>query len=503
MIPSPVPHDWVKHTPEYDRLTFWTVPYKWYLDELRARRPFALARWSDGEWPCVLGREGANTDKHPYSVELRRDLTQVLTEIQAEGAPYQVGLQELVGRQHPLSEQVHDWMIAHDLRIDWVSGEVFHRASIKDKLWPLMKVFNERGVILVGPRRLGALTSHFQIVQHIEVPLVNCHQAAARIIHEVRTALDTHGPGQHRVVSFSASMSTKYLVHELVKTHPTATLVDVGALWEPYVGVTTRKYHTAIIERLREQKKIGVTPTVRAPAAPAPSTSPLPSVRVTTPKVVVFTSTLGPTDPLHTPSVIPEGVDYFCVTDQAIPTSSVWRPVQYDAIGDPVRASRRVKLRLHEIVRQVAPDCDVYLWIDAAYELHVDPRVFLPSVLRADFGVLVHPHRSSIIDEAAAIMKRDKPPHPSQAVLDRQVDRYLSERYPDRILSSTGLFVRRNDARTARFNDAWWLEFNAHRHTRDQMSFDYVAWKQGMTIHYLEGHYRANPYATWHHVPLR
>lgn len=497
MIPSPVPHDWVKHTLEYDRLTFWAVPYAWYLNQIREGRPFALARWSDGEWPCVLGREGANTDKHPYSVELRRDLTKTLLEIRDHGAPYIVGLQEFVGRQHPLNEHVHAWMIAHDLSIEWVSGEVFHRASVRDKLGPLFKALAARGVILVGPTRLGALSSYFPIRQHVEVPLLNCHTEASRIIHEVRAAIDQHGIGP--VVSFSASMSTKYLVHEINKTHPEATLIDVGALWEPYVGVSCRKYHDDIVKRLQKQKKIGVTPTVSAPPRPKPSTSPLPSSRQTTPRVVVITCTLGPTDPLQTPSLIAEGVDYFCVTDRVLPTSSVWRPIQYTFTGDPARAARRVKLCMHEIVKEVAPDCDVYVWVDAAYELHVDPRVFIPGVLRADFALLVHPRRTSIIDEAAAILKRDKPPHPAREVLERQVDRYLGERYPDTALSSTGLFVRRNDVRTIRFNQAWWTEFSAYQHTRDQMSFDYTAWKRGMSIHYLEGHYRANPYATWHH----
>lgn len=501
MIPDPIPADWVHHTGEYDRLAFWTVPYQWYLTQLREGRPFALARWSDGEWPCVLGRQGANTDQHPYSVELRRDLTDTLAEIRDRGAPYLIGLQEMVVRNHPLNEQVHDWMVAHKITIPWVSGEVFHRASVRGKLRPLFEALAARSVILVGPTRLGAMTTYFPIRQHIEVPLINCHQDAARIIHAVQTALDTVAAGPaDPVVTFSASMSTKYLIHEISKTHPQATLVDVGALFEPYVGVACRTYHHAVVARLRDQQTLGAAPMTAAPPAPAPSTSPISSIRKATPTVAVFTSTLGPdTDALHEPSLVAEGVEYFCLTDVPIPTTSAWRPVQFEATDHPAYASRRAKLLLHETVRQVAPDCDVYVWIDAAYELHVDPRVFIPAVLRADVGLLVHPHRTSIIDEAAAILRRAAPPHPPAELLHRQVDRYLGERYPDQALSSTGLFVRRNDARTARFNAAWWLEFNAYRHTRDQMSFDYVAWKRGLLIHYLEGHYRANPYATWHH----
>lgn len=499
MIPTPPPAGWVKQSTDYDRLDYWTVPYQWYLDQLNGGHPFTLARWDDGGWPVVLGQEGRNCDQHPYSPELRRDLTQVLTEIQARGATYLLGLQEsYVVRAHPTNEQVHDWMVAIDLRIEWVSGDVFHRASIRDELKPLIQAYKDRGVILVGPERLGALESYFPIRRHVKVPLLNCHAAVKGILRKTREAIDSQGTTP--VVSVSASMTSEYLIHQLNKTHPEATIIDVGSLWEPYVGVACRKYHGPVIKRLQQQKIIGASPTLKGPPAPAPSRSPIPSVRASLPKVVVFTACIGSaTDTLLTPTVIPEGIEYFCFTDKALPITSPWQPLQVPTAPDPVLEARRAKVRLHEIVRRVAPLCDAYLWIDAAYELHIDPRTLLPALLHADLAVLVHPHRTSIVDEAVAIRKRKDLAFPElSALLDRQVDRYLGEQYPNRVLSSTGLIMRRHDLRTARFNEVWWSEIQAHRHTRDQMSFDYAVWKRSLAITYLEGSYKVNPYATWH-----
>lgn len=215
----------------------------------------------------------------------------------------------------------------------------------------------------------------------------------------------------------------------------------------------------------------------------------------------VFTARIGPqSDPLHEPTVYGEGVEYYCATETRIATSSIWQPLRISAYEaqDPIRASRRVKLRLHTIVQEVASCCDAYLWIDAAYELHVDPHIFLSSVLRGDLGVLPHPLRTSIVDEAVAIAQRHLPPHTPLPLLREQAARYIREGYPDRKLSTAGLLVRRRDHRTVQFNEAWWQEFTKQGHTRDQMSFDYLAWKHDLSITYLRGQYRDNPYATWH-----
>lgn len=223
------------------RVGYRTVPIEWYIEQIRERKPFALARWSDGEWPCVLGRQGANTDKHPYSPELRRDLTQCLL----ERPRYVMGLQELVPRT--IGQEVHDWLEERELWPDWVQGGVFHTASIENRLGPFIAALAERGVILVGPKRLGALAV-FPIRAHIETPLFNCHSECERVVEEAAAAIARLGT--EPVVSISASMSANVIVHRLNALHPEATLIDIGSLWEPYVGVANRRYHKKIVERL-------------------------------------------------------------------------------------------------------------------------------------------------------------------------------------------------------------------------------------------------------------
>lgn len=159
-----------------------------------------------------------------------------------------MGLQELVART--LAREVHDWLAAHDLRFDWVSGETFHYASIRNELRPFIQAVAERGVILVGPERLSHLDGRvFPVRSHVVTPELNCHRACDRVIAETRRALDIHGVGP--VVSISASMSANVIVHRLHASHPHATVMDMGSVWEPYVGHANRSYHAAVIARER------------------------------------------------------------------------------------------------------------------------------------------------------------------------------------------------------------------------------------------------------------
>jgi hypothetical protein len=49
------------------------------------------------------------------------------------------------------------------------------------------------------------------------------------------------------VVAFSAGMVSNLLIHELSGRE--ATLIDFGSVWDPYVGLATRNYHAAILQR--------------------------------------------------------------------------------------------------------------------------------------------------------------------------------------------------------------------------------------------------------------
>lgn len=213
-----------------------------------------------------------------------------------------------------------------------------------------------------------------------------------------------------------------------------------------------------------------------------------------TPSLAVFTAVFGDTDLLRDPVIVAPNVRYYCASDRPV-ESAIWQRIDLPATPTPILAARAFKLGLH--ARQEVQRVDAYLWQDAAYQLQVDPLILVPVLLRADLAVLAHPDRATIAAEAQEIIKLGLA---DPTTVLRQVARYLKRGYSDCRLSSTGFLLRRNDARTRRFNTRWCTELGTNGHTRDQLSFDYAAWGLGvatLTVHDLEGHYRDNPYAQW------
>lgn len=208
-------------------------------------------------------------------------------------------------------------------------------------------------------------------------------------------------------------------------------------------------------------------------------------------RVDVFTARFGPdSDPLRDPAFAAPDTRYYCASDQHV-DSEIWRRIALPADPDPVTAARRFKVLLHER----AGHAGAHLWMDARYRLEVDPAIFSADLLRADLLALRHPFCADLAEEARELERRGLV---DKALLRKQLAAYNASGFPmDTPHSSTGLLLRRNDKRTAKFNQLWWSQMEHYGHTRDQMSFDWCAWKLGMAVKYLEGEYKANPYATW------
>ena len=216
------------------------------VDQLATNTPVAFSRWGDGEWSAILGKRGQNCDGHAYSAELQRDLTQVL-----EAKPtYYLGLQNAALRRY--GPEIEAWLEARHLDLSWVPSDLWHHASMRDQLGPFIEVLRAREVILVGPERLQSLDLPFPLATFIEIPLSNCHEVIDGVVRCLEGAILQH-PGA--VISLSASMSANVIVHRVHQQYPHATLLDLGSLWEPYVGVINRAYHRKIIERLEVARR--------------------------------------------------------------------------------------------------------------------------------------------------------------------------------------------------------------------------------------------------------
>lgn len=206
--------------------------------------------------------------------------------------------------------------------------------------------------------------------------------------------------------------------------------------------------------------------------------------------MIVYTTVFGRTDPLHEPKVR-GSARFVCFTDQPIESAN-WEMVRLPKQDAPTRASRLTKALSHIQF----PEVEWTLWMDANFTLLVDPESLKQ---HGEFVNFVHPARTRITDEAEAIIRLRKA---KEDATRRQLAAYHAEGFdtdanPMTVLSCDGVILRRHTEAVKAVNEAWAQELRTHT-LRDQMSLDYVCWKQGLSLSRWPGSHKDNPY--FHHT---
>ena len=203
-------------------------------------------------------------------------------------------------------------------------------------------------------------------------------------------------------------------------------------------------------------------------------------------KLAVFTCVTGGYDAVRRPLCAPPGVDFVCFTDDPPSVPAPWtaRPVPAELRElSAVKRQRVVKICPHRYL----PEYGTTLWVDGNVRVDKDVRAF---AARFDLGAFPlytrpHPSRDCVYEEAAAVlsMRKDSP-----EVVGPLLERYRAEGFPPHSgLVETCLVLRRRDDRACRaFCDEWASEVMLNSR-RDQLSFNYVAWRRGFAYGRMEG----------------
>tara|TARA_R110001606_G_scaffold99237_1_gene219040 strand:+ start:7259 stop:8911 length:1653 start_codon:yes stop_codon:yes gene_type:complete len=214
-------------------------------------------------------------------------------------------------------------------------------------------------------------------------------------------------------------------------------------------------------------------------------------------KKVVYTAIFGGYDTLLDPKSVLPGVDYICYTDSNI-TSDIWQIKKVPAMyGDSTRCARKYKLLPHRYLKEY----DVSLWVDGNINIHGNIDDFIESNLRLS-NIAVYDHmqcfdkRNCIYQEAQAIFYfgnkngnfKDNP-----VTIQKQMERYLTDSYPEQNgLISSGVILRKhNSTDVIDCMEHWWNEVK-YGSKRDQLSFNYSAWKTELKYTWIHGDIRDN-----------
>lgn len=208
-------------------------------------------------------------------------------------------------------------------------------------------------------------------------------------------------------------------------------------------------------------------------------------------KVVIYTAITGNYDTLQTPSVIDDEFDYVCFTDNPDIKSDFWdvRLIEDDDELDSIRKARKYKILPHKYLSEY----DYSIWVDGCFDIIADIRKYVQKYSKNHkLLAITHDVRDCIYDEAIACINAD---HDLVETINTQIEKYEQENFPKHngLIASGILFRDHHDPDVIKLMNDWFNEVKNHSR-RDQLSFNYVCWKNNFQYDMSDIYYFRNQY---------
>lgn len=216
-------------------------------------------------------------------------------------------------------------------------------------------------------------------------------------------------------------------------------------------------------------------------------------------KIAVYTAIFGGYDGLL-PQTRKKGVDYVCFTDRPLKSAS-WKVVQVARpFEDPVRCARMYKVNPHQFL----PDYSYSIWMDGNFLIRDKVVSWARELLnRKPLWVFDHnqtpdDRRNCVYEEYRALVEMYEASGTLKddlSVMKTQMKRYRNESYPENngLLSSGVLIREHHHPEVVNTMESWWSEISAGSR-RDQLSFNYAAWKNKLDFGIVNGDLRRHKY---------
>ena len=217
---------------------------------------------------------------------------------------------------------------------------------------------------------------------------------------------------------------------------------------------------------------------------------------------VIYTAIFGDYDCLEIPKYVSKGFDFICFTDTDF-KSDFWEVRKVLPLyKDSTRNARRYKLLPHRYLKEY----DISVWMDGNFLIRDDVNELIDKYL-SDRNFACHDHKNCQLDprgcvyqEAKAIFQLgtndpNKKFKDDPDLITEQVNRYYKDGYPSNNgLIVSGILLRKHNEENVKITmEKWWEELK-YGSKRDQLSFDYSAWKTDLKFNYISGDIRDNKY---------
>lgn len=206
-----------------------------------------------------------------------------------------------------------------------------------------------------------------------------------------------------------------------------------------------------------------------------------------TTKRVVYSVNIGAYDDLPVPPVL-EDCSYFLITDAAeVPADTPWtivRPTIREI--DVKRQCLWYKTHPHWLF----PKAEFVTWIDSNIQCRSRSESILMShEMMSEIATFAHPDRNCVYLEAKEIVELQLD---SASVIERATAQMKKDGFPEKtgFFETNVLFSRVQDLGVRAFFDTWWRNIYLGSR-RDQMSFTFSAWSEGVEISCLDARFSA------------
>lgn len=209
---------------------WFTIGVELYTRLVGSKINFAQANFGDGEWGCLLGKEGRNVNGEVYEPELALALRRTLLEPSGMWAGSNPG--------RKLRAEAEAWVKEHDVEGLFLWKETLSAANVNGQLGPFFLAARTRRVVVVGPDHMAEVPGELLgNPLHIRVPDATAWKYADALAEEVFSKIE-----RDDLVLFAAGMASNLLIWRLwPKVRGNVTLLDVGAILDPYAGLFSRK----------------------------------------------------------------------------------------------------------------------------------------------------------------------------------------------------------------------------------------------------------------------
>ncbi|WP_299368579.1 glycosyltransferase domain-containing protein [Winogradskyella sp.] len=220
-------------------------------------------------------------------------------------------------------------------------------------------------------------------------------------------------------------------------------------------------------------------------------------------RIVVYTAVFGNYSGLIPQPKLPN-IDFICYTDQDISAKN-WKVIKVDppVANDNTRSNRWYKILPHKHLSDqydVSVYIDGNIWVLKDINELIEEKMAVAKMACFDHNQNIGDKRNCIYEEYKAIIEDGKERgiyKDDPDTMKKQMERFREEGYPaDNGLITAPILIRKHsDKEIIKVMEAWW-HIVANESKRDQLSFNYVAWKLNFTDYtIIDGHVRTgNPW---------